>query len=70
MRGLSQEALAEKVGISRQTLSKLERGSLGKVSLLVFLRVLNALGPEIELRPKTRKLFRTPEELRGEEVIH
>lgn len=40
---LSQSALAEKVGISRQTLSKLENGEIGKISLQVFIKVLEVL---------------------------
>ena len=44
---LSQSALSEKVGISRQTLSKLENGEIGKISLQVFIKVLDILEHEM-----------------------
>lgn len=49
---LSQEALAKEVGITRQTLAKLERGEIGRVSMLVFLKLLGALGQEMQIEKK------------------
>ena len=46
---LSQSALAEKVGVSRQTLSKLESGELGKISLQVFIKVLEVLEQQMHI---------------------
>jgi transcriptional regulator with XRE-family HTH domain len=46
---LTQKEMADKVGITRQTLSKLEQGSIDKVSLQVFLKVLDVLGYELEI---------------------
>lgn len=42
-RGMSQDMLAERVGVSRQTVSKLEAGD-PSISLATTLRVLAALG--------------------------
>jgi len=47
-RNMSAQMLAERAGISRQTLSKLENGS-GTVSLAVFIQVLFILGLEKDL---------------------
>jgi len=49
---LSQSALAEKVGVSRQTLSKLENGEIGKISLQVFMKILDALEQEMHIEEK------------------
>jgi len=51
-KGLSQEALANQIGITRQTLAKLEKGEIGKVSLLVFLKLLDVLGQEFNVEEK------------------
>ena len=51
-RKLTQEELATKVGITRQTLGKLERGEIEKVSLQVFLKIVDALDNEIEIVTK------------------
>jgi len=48
----TQEELAEKVNITRQTLSKLENGMIGRVSLMTFLKILNLLNYEIEITEK------------------
>ena len=49
---LSQNTLAIQVGITRQTLSKLEKGEIGKVSLQVFIKILEALDHELHLEEK------------------
>jgi len=49
---LTQTKLAQKVGITRQTLSKLEKGEIDKVSLQVFIRILDAIDYELEISEK------------------
>jgi len=39
------------VNISRPTLSKLENGELGKVSITTFISVLRVLGYDLEITP-------------------
>ena len=45
--GLTQEQLAQKVRISRPTLSKIEQGEFGNVSVAKLAAILVALGYEI-----------------------
>jgi len=49
---LTQAKLAQKVGITRQTLSKLEKGEIDKVSLQVFIKILDAIDYELEISEK------------------
>ncbi|HFD14661.1 MAG TPA: XRE family transcriptional regulator [Epsilonproteobacteria bacterium] len=49
---MTQQQLSQKVGISRQTLAKLEKGEISKVSLLVFIKILDTLEYEIKLEEK------------------
>ena len=49
---MTQNQLSEKVGISRQTLAKLEKGEISKVSLLVFIKILDILGYELKIEEK------------------
>jgi len=49
---LTQEQLAKRVGITRQTLSKLENGDIHKVSLQVFIKILNVFDYELEISEK------------------
>jgi len=51
-KGLTQEALASNCGTTRQTLSKLEKGNIDKVSLQLFIKVLEALEYELEIEEK------------------
>lgn len=51
-KNLSQTTLSDKVGITRQTLSKLENGETGKISLQVFVKVLEALDQELYIEDK------------------
>lgn len=50
-RGLSQESLCKKIGISRATLSKLENGYLANVSISVLDNTLSNLGYELDIKP-------------------
>ncbi|MCE1196318.1 helix-turn-helix domain-containing protein [bacterium] len=52
-RGLSSEMVAERAGISRQTLSALENGS-GSVSMATWIQVLFVLGFEKDLEAVAR----------------
>jgi len=49
---LTQTEVAKKVGITRQTLAKLEKGEIGKVSLLAFIKILDVLEYELEIEEK------------------
>jgi len=49
---LTQEELAKKAGISRQTLAKLEKGNIDKISLLTFIKILEQLNYEIDIKEK------------------
>ena len=47
---ISQESLAKAVGISRNTLSKLENGYIANISIVTLDKVLNALGYQIDIK--------------------
>ncbi len=49
---LTQKRLALEAGISRQTLSKLEKGNIDKVTLQVFIKILNTLDYELTIAEK------------------
>ena len=49
---ITQERLSQEVGISRQTLSKLENGKIHKISLQVFTKLLDELDCELEIVAK------------------
>ena len=49
---LTQSMLASKVGITRQTVSKLEKGNIDKVSLQVFIKLLDALDYKLTITEK------------------
>ena len=49
---LTQQELASQVGITRQTLSKLEKGEIPKISLATFIKILNTLNLELEISEK------------------
>ena len=49
---LTQEQIANACGITRQTLSKLEKGEIDKVSIQVFVRLLDVLNHELEIVEK------------------
>lgn len=49
-KGVTQEQLASSAGLSRATLSKLENGYLGNVSVVTLANILNALGYELDIK--------------------
>lgn len=49
---LTQSDLAKQVGVTRQTLSKLEKGLIDKVSLQLFIKILEVLDKELEIKDK------------------
>lgn len=49
---LTQTEVAQKAGITRQTFAKLEKGEIGKVSLLAFIKILDVLEYELEISEK------------------
>jgi len=50
---MTQQELAETVNITRQTVSKIEQGSLGSgISLLIFIKILESLNLEFEIKEK------------------
>jgi len=51
---MTQQELADSVSITRQTVSKIEQGSLGSgISLLIFIKILESLNLEFEIKEKT-----------------
>jgi transcriptional regulator with XRE-family HTH domain len=59
-KGLTQEELARKAGISRQTLSTLERGLLGRITVTTLIRVLHQLGYELDIKERKETFFFDP----------
>jgi transcriptional regulator with XRE-family HTH domain len=51
-KSLTQEQLAKKAQISRATLSKLENGYYGHISIATIDNILSTLGYEIDIKPK------------------
>ena len=49
-KSMSQENLAKEVGLSRNTLSKLENGYIANISIVALDKVLNKLGYELEIK--------------------
>lgn len=49
---LTQQDIATQVGMTRQTFAKLEKGEIGKVSLLAFVKILDVLDYELEIEEK------------------
>lgn len=60
---LTQTQLATQVGITRQTLAKLEKGEIGKVSLLAFIKILDVLEYEVEIEERKPFYYFDVEEL-------
>ncbi|SNR73864.1 helix-turn-helix domain-containing protein [Desulfurobacterium atlanticum] len=59
-KGLTQEEVARRAGISRQTLSALENGYIGKTSIASLVRILNQLDCELEIKEKEKIPFFDP----------
>jgi len=51
-KNITQEKLCKTTGLSRPTLSKIEQGEFGNVSVRALDRILSALGYEVSLQPK------------------
>ena len=49
-RKITQEDLSKTVGISRNTLSKLENGYIANISIVTLDKVLNELGYELDIK--------------------
>ncbi len=47
---ITQATLAKTVGISRNTLSKLENGYIANISIVTLDKVLNTLGYELDIK--------------------
>ena len=61
---VSQQHVADAIGVSRATINALETGRAGDVGVRKVLKILDYLGYEIRIKEKNR--FPTLEELRGE----
>lgn len=61
---LTQAMLASEVGITRQTVSKLEKGNIDKVSMLVFIKLLDALSYELSIVEKKPFYYFDPDSLK------
>ncbi len=59
-KSITQEELAKIANISRVTLGKLERGHVGSVSIKTLDLILDALGYEIDFKPKDSYGFGIP----------
>jgi transcriptional regulator with XRE-family HTH domain len=63
--GLTQEALAKKVGVSRRTVSQLELGQVSDLGIRKVMALLGALGLELQVTP-IRVMRPTLDELQKE----
>nr|WP_264754807.1 helix-turn-helix transcriptional regulator [Marinobacter sp. LV10R510-11A] len=62
---MSQQKMAEHLGISRATINALENGRSGDIGIKKVMKVLDYLGKELAIRDKSP--FPTFEELRDEQ---
>ena len=63
--GLSQSALAQRAGVSRTTVARMETLSKGDMSVSALLRLLEAAG--VDLKPVKRGFARTIEDILAEQ---
>jgi len=61
---ISQQTLADHIGVSRATINTLENGRPGDVGVRKVIKIVDYLGYELSLREKSA--FPTFEELRGD----
>jgi transcriptional regulator with XRE-family HTH domain len=54
--GLTQQEVADRAGISRQTVAKLENGDFEHARISTLLKVASVLGYEVELEPQRVKV--------------
>ncbi|AXS82468.1 helix-turn-helix domain-containing protein [Marinobacter sp. Arc7-DN-1] len=62
--GVSQQQMADHLGISRATINALENGRSGDIGIRKVMKILDYLGKELAIREKSP--FPTLEELRDE----
>lgn len=62
--GISQQKMADHLGISRATINALENGRSGDIGIRKAMKILDYLGKELTIRDKSP--FPTLEELRNE----
>lgn len=65
LRGLSQAELAKSLGMSRTTIGQIESGTVQEIGVRKLMRLLDALGLELRVRPAGRPP--TLEELQEEQ---
>ncbi|MEO2069628.1 MAG: helix-turn-helix transcriptional regulator [Desulfurobacteriaceae bacterium] len=59
-KGVTQEELVRKVNISRQILSTLENGLLGRITVAMLIYILHQLGHELDIKERKRTFFFDP----------
>ncbi len=64
---ISQEKLAESLGMSRTTIGQIENGTVQEIGVRKLIRILEFLGLELRVRPAGQPP--TLDELRKEELI-
>ncbi|MBW2067696.1 MAG: helix-turn-helix transcriptional regulator [Deltaproteobacteria bacterium] len=62
-KGITQQELADRAGLSRQSISNLERGLVGRVTIAVLVKTLDALGYELDIVEKKPLWFFDPNDL-------
>lgn len=62
-KNINQSELASKAGISRQTLSKLEKGEIDKVSIQVLVKLLDVLNYKLNIEEKKPFYYFDPESI-------
>ena len=65
-RKITQAELAKRLGMSRTTIGKIEKGTVQEIGIRKIIRMLDFLGLELNVRPAGRPP--TLEELRNKEI--